>query len=105
MVVVDGNSFDQEVLKSEVPVLVDFFAEWCGPCKRMEPVLAKVSQGYEGKVKVVKLNSDENQPLALKYRVQGLPTIIVFRGGQEVDRHTGFQNESDLNKILTNAVG
>lgn len=102
---VDVASFEQEVLKSDLPVVVDFYADWCGPCKRMEPVLEKVSQAYGGKVKVVKLNSDENQDLSLKYQVRGLPTLILFRAGQEVDRKLGFQNEQDLNKLLTTASG
>lgn len=101
---VDGASFEQEVLKSELPVVVDFYADWCGPCKRMEPVLEKVSQEYGGKVKVVKLNSDENQDLSLKYQVRGLPTLILFRAGQEVDRKLGFQSEQDLNKLMTTAT-
>ena len=100
---VDVATFEQEVLKSELPVIVDFYADWCGPCKRMEPVLEKVSQAYGGKVKVVKLNSDENQDLSLKYQVRGLPTLILFRAGQEVDRKLGFQNEQDLNKLMTTA--
>jgi len=101
---VDVASFEQEVLKSELPVVVDFYADWCGPCKRMEPVLEKVSQAYGGKVKVVKLNSDENQDLSLKYQVRGLPTLILFRAGQEVERKLGFQNEQDLNKLMTTAA-
>ena len=101
---VDEASFEQEVLKSELPVVVDFYADWCGPCKRMEPVLEKVSQAYGGKVKVVKLNSDENQDLSLKYQVRGLPTLILFRAGQEVDRKLGFQSEQDLNKLMTTAT-
>ncbi|MBN9418731.1 MAG: thioredoxin [Candidatus Eremiobacteraeota bacterium] len=100
---VDVASFEQEVLKSDLPVVVDFYADWCGPCKRMEPVLEKVSQAYGGKVKVVKLNSDENQDLSLKYQVRGLPTLILFRAGEEVDRKLGFQNEQDLNKLMTTA--
>ncbi|MFN8606414.1 MAG: thioredoxin [Vulcanimicrobiota bacterium] len=100
---VDVASFEQEVLKSDLPVVVDFYADWCGPCKRMEPVLEKVSQAYGGKVKVVKLNSDENQDLSLKYQVRGLPTLIVFRAGEEVDRKLGFQSEQDLNKLMTTA--
>ena len=102
---VDANSFDEEVLKSSLPVVVDFYAEWCGPCKRMEPVLEKVSQEHSGKVKVVKLNSDENQLVASKYNVRGLPTLILFRGGQEVERKMGLQSEQELNKLLTSASG
>ncbi|MBT9584774.1 thioredoxin [bacterium] len=101
---VDMASFEQEVLKSELPVVVDFYADWCGPCKRMEPVLEKVSHAFDGKVKVVKLNSDENQDLSQKYQVRGLPTLIVFRGGQEVDRKLGGQNEQDLHKLMTAAT-
>lgn len=102
---VDANSFEEEVLKSQLPVVVDFYAEWCGPCKRMEPVLEKVSQEHSGKVKVVKLNSDENQLVASKYNVRGLPTLILFRGGQEVDRKMGLQSEQELNKLMTTAAG
>lgn len=102
---VDVNTFGTEVLESDLPVVVDFYADWCGPCKRMEPVLEKVSQQYAGKVKVVKLNSDENQALSAKYQVRGLPTLILFRAGQEVDRKLGFQSEQDLNKLMTAAIG
>lgn len=102
---VDVNTFGAEVLESNLPVVVDFYADWCGPCKRMEPVLEKVSQQFAGKVKVVKLNSDENQALSSKYQVRGLPTLILFRGGQEVDRKLGFQSEQDLNKLMTSAAG
>ena len=100
---VDVASFEQEVLKSDLPVVVDFYADWCGPCKRMEPVLEKVSQAFDGKVKVVKLNSDENQDLSAKYQVRGLPTLILFREGKEVERKLGAQNEQDLQKLLTSA--
>jgi thioredoxin 1 len=102
---VDANSFGPEVLESQLPVVVDFYADWCGPCKRMEPLLEKISQQFEGKVKVVKLNSDENQPLSLKYQVRGLPTLILFRAGQEVDRKLGFQSEQDLNRLMSAATG
>lgn len=102
---VDANSFGPEVLESQLPVVVDFYADWCGPCKKMEPLLEKISQQFEGKVKVVKLNSDENQPLSLKYQVRGLPTLILFRAGQEVDRKLGFQSEQDLNRLMSSATG
>ena len=101
---VDATSFESEVLKSEVPVVVDFYADWCGPCKRMEPILVKVSQEFAGKVKVVKVNSDDNQQVALNYQVRGLPTLILFRGGKEVDRKLGLQSEQDLKNLLGSAV-
>ncbi len=105
MQVVNQNTFEQEVLQSTLPVVVDFYAEWCGPCKRMEPLLAKVAQSFDGKVKVVKLNSDENQPLSLKYQVQGLPTLILFHQGKEVERKLGFQDEGQLNRLMASASG
>lgn len=101
---VDATSFESEVLKSEVPVVVDFYADWCGPCKRMEPILSKVSLEFEGKVKVVKVNSDDNQQVALNYQVRGLPTLILFKGGKEVDRKLGLQSEQDLKNLLGSAV-
>jgi len=102
---VDSSSFDQEVLKSGLPVVVDFYADWCGPCKRMEPILEKVSNEHTGKVKVVKLNSDENEQLSVNYQVRGLPTLIMFKGGQEVDRKLGFQSEHELSRFLTSVSG
>ena len=100
---IDESSFDAEVLKSDVPVVVDFYADWCGPCKRMEPILSKVSEEYAGKVKVVKLNSDDNQQVAVNYQVRGLPTLILFKGGKEVDRKLGLQSEQDLKNLLGSA--
>lgn len=102
---IDENSFETEVLKSNLPVVVDFYADWCGPCKRMEPILEKVSQDHSGKVKVVKMNSDENQLLASKLNVRGLPTLIVFRDGQEIDRRLGGQSEPELQKLMASAAG
>lgn len=100
---IDSASFESEVLKSELPVVVDFYADWCGPCKRMEPILSKVSEEFAGKVKVVKLNSDDNQQVAVNYQVRGLPTLILFRGGKEVDRKLGLQSEQDLKNLLGSA--
>jgi len=100
---VDSGSFETEVLKSALPVVVDFYADWCGPCKRMEPVLEKVAQAFDGKVKVVKVNSDENQELSSQFHVRGLPTLIVFRDGQETDRKLGALDERELNKLMSAA--
>jgi thioredoxin 1 len=97
---VDEASFEQEVLKSGLPVVVDFYADWCGPCKRMEPILEKVSNEHSGKVKVVKMNSEDNAQVASTYSVRGLPTLIMFLNGEEVDRKLGFQSEQELSKFL-----
>ncbi|MFZ0534616.1 MAG: thioredoxin [Anaerolineales bacterium] len=83
--------FDTEVLKSTVPVLVDFTAIWCGPCKMLEPVVIQLSQDWEGKVKVVKLDVDDNSNLAMQYGVMGVPTLILFVNGNPVQRLSGYQ--------------
>ncbi len=83
--------FDTEVLKSTVPVLVDFTAIWCGPCKMLEPVVMQLSQDWDGKVKVVKLDVDDNSNLAVQYGVMGVPTLILFVNGNPVQRLSGYQ--------------
>jgi thioredoxin 1 len=86
---VSDATFEAEVLKSKEPVLVDFFAEWCGPCKAMAPALEQVASEMAGKLKVVKVDVDQNPGITQKYRIQAMPTLIMFNGGQEVNRNVG----------------
>jgi thioredoxin 1 len=86
---VSDNTFEQEVLKSTEPVLVDFFAEWCGPCKAMAPALEQVAKEMEGKLKVVKLDVDQNPAVTGKYGIRAMPTLILFKNGQVTAQHTG----------------
>ena len=86
---VSDNTFEQEVLKSTEPVLVDFFAEWCGPCKAMAPALEQVAKEMQGKVKVVKLDVDQNPDVTQKYRIQAMPTLMIFKDGQVAAQRVG----------------
>ena len=93
-------SFDQEVIKSATPVLVDFWAEWCGPCKMIAPILDELAAEYAGKVKIVKVNIDEHQGLAIKFRINSIPTLLFFKGGEVVDQIVGMRNKKDFKTKL-----
>jgi thioredoxin 1 len=94
-------AFDQDVLNSELPVLVDFWAPWCGPCRAMSPTVDAVAVEYEGRIKVGKLNTDENQATAMRYQVRGIPTLLLFKGGRVVDQRVGAMPKAELVKMLT----
>ncbi len=94
------DNFDTEVLKSNIPVLVDFWAEWCGPCKMLSPTVEQLAKDYEGKIKVVKINVDENQNLAAKYGIMSIPTIIIFKDGKIVEQFIGAQAKSVYEETL-----
>jgi thioredoxin 1 len=93
---VTSATWEHEVLKAPIPVLVDFWAVWCGPCRMVAPIVDEISKEYEGKLKVVKLNSDENPDIAGKYRVMGIPTLLFFRAGQPVDQIVGAVPKAQL---------
>jgi thioredoxin 1 len=93
---VGSGNFESEVVGSSEPVVVDFWAEWCTPCKMLTPVLDRIAQNYTGRLKVVKCNVDENQDIAMKYGVMSIPNLIFFKDGQVVDQVVGFRGEADL---------
>ena len=101
---VDKSNFQQEVLESAEPVVVDFWAEWCGPCKMIAPSLEEISTEMEGKVKVVKLNIDENPELAAQYGVRSIPTLTMFKAGEVADMKVGALPKSALSNWISSAV-
>lgn len=97
---VNQNNFDNEVIKSDVPVLVDFWAPWCMPCKMLEPIFEEVSKEYQGKVKFVKVNTDDNIEVAQRYYITGIPTLILFKSGNPVSNIVGFVSKKELVKFI-----
>lgn len=102
---VSTKDFDNEVKSSQVPVLVDFYAQWCGPCKMMSPVIAKIADQFDGKLKVVKLDTDESPEVATQYQILGVPTLIMFKGGEPIGKSVGYMNERDLQSFVTKHLG
>jgi thioredoxin 1 len=98
------SNFEQEVLNAETPVLVDFWAEWCGPCRLLAPTIDKLATDYQGKVKVGKVDTDGNRELAIRYNIQNIPTVLLFKGGQVAQRFVGLRREDDFRTALDSAA-
>jgi thioredoxin 1 len=90
------ENYESEIINSDVPVLIDFYADWCGPCQMMKPVFEELSSEYEGKVKFMKLDTQAEEGLAVKFRVQGIPTLVFVKEDQEIHRFVGFMNKDQL---------
>jgi thioredoxin 1 len=97
---VSDGDFEQQVLKSDIPALVDFWAAWCGPCRTVGPVVEELASEYSGKVKVAKLNVDENKETPARYEVRGIPTLMLFKDGQVVDRIVGAVPKGRIKELL-----
>jgi thioredoxin 1 len=98
------DNFQDEVVASQVPVLVDFWAPWCGPCKQLGPVIEELATEFEGKAKVGKVNVDDNQDLAGSFGIRGIPTVMLFKGGEVVSQFVGLKPKEELAAALNDAI-
>ncbi|HEX7365347.1 MAG TPA: thioredoxin [Dehalococcoidia bacterium] len=101
---IDHNSFEKAVLQAPIPVLVDFWAPWCGPCKAVAPVIDELSKEYKGKIEFTKVNVDDSPFIASKYGVMSIPTIMIFKGGKPMQHAIGYQPKEQLKKLLENVL-
>jgi thioredoxin 1 len=102
---VSDQSFENEVIQSDTPVLVDFWAPWCGPCRMVAPIVEELAGEYEGRVKFTKLNTDDNPAVASKYQIRSIPTLLLFKNGEPAAPIIGFRPKSELKKRLDEVLG
>ena len=103
-IAVTDSEFEREVLEADTPVLVDFWAEWCGPCHQLDPIVEDLAEEYDGRVKFVKIDTEENFDTPARYGILGLPALLVFKDGNKVDEIRGVRPKADLNSLLEKAL-
>jgi thioredoxin 1 len=99
-ITITKENFEKEVLKSDIPVLVDFWATWCGPCRMLAPIIDEIAEDYDGKVKVGKINVDEEEELAVKFGISSIPTVLLFKNGEITDKSIGYKQKSHFEAML-----
>ncbi len=104
VIVLDSGNFQEEVLDTKVPVLVDFWASWCGPCKMIAPIIDQLADEFAGKAKIAKVNVDDNRDLASQYKVMSIPTMLIFKDGQVVNQAIGARPKGELEKMINGAL-
>lgn len=102
--VINEQNFEQEVVNSDIPVLLDFWAPWCGPCKMLLPVIDEIAKEYDGKIKVGKVNTDENMSLSSQFQITSIPCLIIFKGGKAINKMVGFRPKNDIMKEIDNVL-
>ncbi len=103
-IVINETNFEQEVVKSDIPVLLDFWAPWCGPCKMLLPVVEEIAKDFDGKVKVGKVNTDENMSLSSQFQITSIPCLIIFKNGKAINKMVGFRPKSAIEQELNNVL-
>jgi thioredoxin 1 len=104
IITLNDKNFQDEIKETQVPILVDFWAEWCAPCRMIAPMLDEIADEYEGKIKIGKLNVDQNRSIAAQFGVMSIPTLIVFKGGEMVEQMIGAQPKENLLKVLQSVI-
>ena len=98
------DNFDAEVINSNIPVLVDFWATWCGPCRMIAPVIESIAEKFDGKIKVGKVNVDEEPEISLEYNIASIPTVMIFKNGEEVSKSIGYSDEAEIEQLVLQAI-
>ena len=98
------DNFDSEVINSNIPVLVDFWASWCGPCRMIAPVIERIAEKFDGRIKVGKVNVDEEPEISLEYNIVSIPTVMIFKNGEEVSKRIGYSDEAEIEQLVLQAI-
>ena len=98
------DNFDAEVINSNIPVLVDFWAAWCGPCRMIAPVIESIAEKFDGRIKVGKVNVDEEPEISLEYNIASIPTVMIFKNGEEVSKSIGYSDEAEIEQLVLEAI-